>query len=402
MSVQDRLRFTIIDDIWPRDYGRLMEAPLQSPLFARTFSRNFRHTLAVVALMSPLAWSTPSVTETRPPMFTADQEACFGRVYDAAHMKAHPKQKVSSIHVLRSLEERRQAENWTPDARAEAIRSFREDGQMSVTAFVNFRDKKSTFHNSLTCDKETRDGVTCLIECDGGSFRLTRTGGNGVLLHNNGFVLIGGCGEEVEESQIRHFSPGEDDKVFRLDSRPIAACRSEQQKATPIPAGAPLRERFKEDEQFCFGRDYDAAHLKSNPKQMVSQIRVGRLTPGKEREDDTDSKFWWFNVKLDVSVTLRSNLKTTTIRYACIPREGDWDCRRQHQSDAPSACRDRSFQLVRGPGDEILLQNRHSGLAITNECEKAETGQQFGNRPLTRSDDRTFRLTRMPIRQCQL
>ena len=155
------------------------------------------------------------------------------------------------------------------------------------------------------------------------------------MLHNNGFVLIGGCGEEVEEGQVRALHPGDDDKVFRLDSLPVAACRAEEQKATPIPAGLPLRERFKEDEPFCFGRDYDAAHLKSNPKQMVSQIRVGRLAPGKEREDDTDSKFWWFNVKLDVSVTLRSNLKTTTIRYACTPREGDWDCRRRHESEAP-------------------------------------------------------------------
>jgi hypothetical protein len=371
-----------------------MEKPVRFPLFMRI--------LTVAALGSLAAWPTETRTETRPPLFTADREACFGRVYDAAHLKAHPKQKVTSLHVLRSLEERREAENWTPDARAEAIRSFREEGQASVTAFVNFRDKKSTFYNSLTCDKETREGVMCMIECDGGSFRLARSGANSVTLHNNGFVLIGGCGEEIEEGQQRHFSPGADDKVFRLDSRPIAACRAEEQKATPIPAGPPLRERFKEDEQFCFGRDYDAAHLKSNPKQAVSQIRVGRLTPGKEREDDTDSKFGWFNVKLDVSVTLRSNLKTTTIRYACTPREGDWDCRRQHESDGSSACRDRSFQLVRGPGDEILLQNRHSGLAITNECEKAETGQQFGNRPLTRSDDRTFRLTRMPIRQCQL
>jgi len=375
-----------------------MEAPLQSPLFARSFTR----VLAVVALVAPLAWSTPTITETRLPLFTADRDACFGRIYDAAHLKAHPKQKVSSIHILRSLEQRRGAEDWTPDARSESIRNFREDGQTSVTAFVNFRNSRTTFHNSLTCDQETREGVRCMIECDGGSFRLARSGANSVMLHNNGFVLIGGCGEEVEEGQVRHFSPGEDDKLFRLDSLPVATCRAEEQKATPIPAGLPLRERFKEDEQFCFGRDYDAAHLKSNPKQVVSQIRVGRLTPGKEREDDTDSKFWWFNVKLDVSVTLRANLKTTTIRYACTPREGDWDCRRQHQSDGPSACRDRSFQLVRGPGDEILLQNRHSGLALTNECEKAETGQQFGNRPLTRSDDRTFRLTRMPIRQCQL
>jgi hypothetical protein len=371
-----------------------MEAPLHSPLFARI--------LAVVALLSPLAWSTPTITETRPPMFTADRDACFGRVYDAAHLKAHPKQKVSSIHVLRSLELRREAENWTPDARAESIRSFREDGQASVTAFVNFRDRKGTFHNALTCDQETREGVRCMIECDGGSFRLARSGANSVLLHNNGFVLVGGCGEEIEEGQERHFDPGADDKVFRLDNRPVAACRAEEQKATPIPAGLPLRERFKEDEQFCFGRDYDAAHLTSNPKQMVSQIRVGRLTPAKEREDDNDSKFWWFNVKLDVSVTLRSNLKTTTVRYACSPQEASWECQRRVESGSPSACSSRSIQLVRGPGDEILLYNRHSGLPTDNECEAAPTGQQFPARPMTRSDDRTFRLTRMPVRQCQL
>ena len=223
-----------------------------------------------------------------------------------------------------------------------------------------------------------------------------------MLLHNNGFVLVGGCGEEVEEGQERHFDPGADDKVFRLDNRPVAACRAEEQKASPIPAGLPLRERFKEDEQFCFGRDYDAAHLASNPKQMVSQIRVGRLTPGKERRTTPTASSGGSTCKLDVSVTLRSKLKTTTMRYACSPQEASWECHRRVESDSPSACSGRSIQLVRGPGDEILLQNRNSGLPIDNECEAAPTGQQFPTRPRTRSDDRTFRLTRMPVRQCQL
>ena len=164
----------------------------------------------------------------------------------------------------------------------------------------------------------------------------------------------------------------------------------------------PLRERFKEDEQFCFGRDYDAAHLKGNPKQMISQIRVGRLVPGKERDDDTPSKWWWFNVKLDVSITLRSNLQTTTVRYACTAKEANWECPRIVEGDTPSACSERSIHLVRGPGNDILVHNRNSGLPIDKECETAETGQQFPTRPMTRSDDKVFRLTRMPIRQCQL
>jgi hypothetical protein len=364
------------------------------PLFARI--------LAVSTLVSLAVWPTPTITETRAPVFTADRDACYGRVYDAAHLKSHPKQKVTSIHVLRSLERRREAENWTPDARAESIRSFREEGQTSVTAFVNFRDRNGTFHNSLTCDKETRDGVRCMVECDGGSFRVARSNANAVLLHNNGFILIGGCGEDVDEGKEVHFSPGEDDKIFRLDNRPVAACRAEEQRATPIASGAPLRERFKEDEQFCFGQDYDAAHLASHPKQVVTQIRVGRLTPDKERDGDSVEKWWWFNVKLDVSVTTRSALQTTTVRYACSPQEASWDCARQFESEQASACRDRNIQLVRGPGDEILLYNRNSGLPIDRECEMAPTGQQYAQRPLTRSDDRTFRLKRMPVRQCRL
>ena len=133
---------------------------------------------------------------------------------------------------------------------------------------------------------------------------------------------------------------------------------------------------------------------------MVSQIRVGRLTPGKERDADSAKKCWWFNVKLDVSMTLRSNRKTTTIRYACTPPKASWECHRQVEGDAPSACRDRSIHLVRGPGDEILLQNRNSGLPITGEC---DSGNRTAIRTAVDPQRRPhFRLTRMPIRQCQL
>jgi hypothetical protein len=58
-----------------------MEKPVRFPLFTRT--------LAALGLLA--VWPTPSVTETHPPLFTADRDACFGRVYDAAHLKAHPK-----------------------------------------------------------------------------------------------------------------------------------------------------------------------------------------------------------------------------------------------------------------------------------------------------------------------
>ena len=39
-----------------------------------------------------------------------------------------------------------------------------------------------------------------------------------------------------------------------LVGMPVAACRAEEQKAMPIRPGKPLRERFRQDEVFCFGQ----------------------------------------------------------------------------------------------------------------------------------------------------
>ena len=307
--------------------------------------------------------------------------------------------------MLRSLERAaRGGELDARRARQESIRNFREDGQASVTAFVTFRDRKGIFHNSLTCDQETREGVRCMIECDGGSFRLTRSGANSVLLHNNGFVLIGGCGEEVEEGQERAFRPGRgrqgvparqpaDRGLPRRgaeghpDPGRASRCASVSRRTSSSASGATTTPRISQ----------------SNPKQMVTQIRVGRLAPGKERDDDSASKWWWFNVKLDVVGDAALEPQTTTVRYACSPREANWEC----TPAASKATRRRPAATAASsssaaPATRSCSHNRHSGLPIDNECEMAQTGQQFPQRPLTRSDDRTFRLTRMPIRQCQL
>jgi hypothetical protein len=366
--------------------------PMRNPLSMRN--------LAVALLLAATALPLPASAQSRPPLFTADREACFGRVYDRAHLASHPQQKVTSVHILRSLGERPEAENWRPDQREQIINTFREDGRTNVSAFVNFRDRKATFYNTLGCEKEGKDGAFCAIDCDGGSFRLTRESVNAVLLNNNGFVLIGGCGDDVEEGKEVFFSPGKDDKVFRLENKPIAACRAEEQKALPIRAGKPLRERFTEDEAFCFGRDYDAAHLASHPRQMIAALRIGRLDPAKEKADNPEVKSWWFNVKLDVALTLKSR-GGGAARYDCSPQEGSWECRRQVPSGTSATCSYRTIHLGRGPGDEILLLNRSSGLPIDNECTITPPSEQSMQSPPTRSDDKTFRLARMPVEACR-
>jgi hypothetical protein len=359
---------------------------------------------AVILAAATVWWGVPAAAEARSPLFTADQEACFGRVYDRGHLASHPDQKVTGIHIFRSLSERPEAENWQQNQRDEVIKRYRESGETSVQAFVTFRDRKGYFHNALTCNKETRNGVSCYIECDGGSFDIKRESPTTALLNNKGFVLIGGCGEEIEETEQVYFSPGKDDKVFRLESKPAAVCRAEEQKAKPIRPGKPLRERFRETETFCFGRDYDAAHLAKRPRQKVASIRVGRLTPGDERLDKSLAQKWPEDVKLSVSLTLKATAGRRALNYICSPQEASWECSAETASSARSTCDGNTMHLARGTGDDIVLINRQDGLPIEAACQAKTTDEPIDGdfqRRRTRSDDNTFRLTRMPIEACR-
>src|SRR3977135_134486 len=83
---------------------------------------------AVLRLMPAILVATglvslaPAMGQTRAPLFHAAQEACFGQVYDRAHLASHPSQKVTSLHIFRSLGERPEAENWQGTPRAERIK----------------------------------------------------------------------------------------------------------------------------------------------------------------------------------------------------------------------------------------------------------------------------------------
>jgi hypothetical protein len=328
------------------------------------------------------------------PLFVADQEACFGRVYDRAHLAAHPNQTVTSLHIFRYLGERPKAENWQASQRDEAIKQFRETGYAAVQAFVTFRGGPGYFHNWLNCSKEAKEGTRCSVECDGGSFDLKRESADTVLLNNNGFSLVV-CGEDEVD-----FSPGRDDKVFRLEAKAVAICRAAEQKAIPIRPGKPLRERFQESELFCFGRDYDAAHLAKHPQQKVVSIRVGRLNPEAERRN-SDQK-WPDDVKLSVALTVKAVTNSRALTYVCNPREASWECTAETAPGGPSTCDGDTIHLARGREDDILLINRKEGLPIDAPCQakqKSEPNNDY--QEATRSDDRTFRLVRMPIEACR-
>ena len=353
---------------------------------------------SIILVTTAITLSRPAGAQAGAPLFVADQEACFGRVYDRAHLAARPNQRVTSVHIFRHLGERPEAENWRANSRDEEIKRFRETGYAEVQAFVTFRNRTGYFHNWLVCAKEAKEGTHCSVECDGGSFDLKRESAGTVLLNNNGFSLSG-CGEDDEV----YFSPGRDDKVFRLEAKALAICRAEERKAGPIRPGKPLRERFRESELFWFGRDYDAAHLAKHPQQKVGSIRVGRLNPEAERRNLYPlGQKWPDDVKLSVTLTVKAAPTRRALTYVCNPQEASWECTAEWVPDAVSSCDGNTIHLARGRDDDILLINRKEGLPIDAPCQakqKSEPNDDY--QQATRSDDRTFRLVRMPIEACR-
>src|SRR5262245_10055519 len=150
--------------------------------------------MPAILVTTALTLSRPAGAQAGAPLFVADQEACFGRVYDRAHLANHPNQQVTSLHIFRYLGERPEAENWQASQRDEAIKQFHQSGVAWVQAFVTFRGRTGHFHNWLGCYKGN-EVTNCSVECDGGSFDLKRESARTVLLNNNGFRLYV-CGEE--------------------------------------------------------------------------------------------------------------------------------------------------------------------------------------------------------------
>jgi hypothetical protein len=303
-------------------------------------------------------------------------EACFGRIYDAAHLSAHPKQRVTSFHIARQFREDPNLEvDPTPEQEMKDIDG--EHGRVLVTAYVRFRDKKGVYSNGLSCGQN--DGkVFCGIDCDGGSFNL-KPSGQSLLLENNGFVVVGGCGaSEDEQENEEYVRPGADDKTFRLDPKPFAACMAERAAMAPAFAklGKPLRVRFEENETLCFSRSYDAAHLASHPKQTVKRIAVLKTKASKPDPNQV-------HYELTFALETRDGKKFSR-KVNCLGDRYAFGCQPDERSDM-----DTHFYLTRAGDDGMMLRDRRG---LLGKAFKTNLG----------SDDRMFKLKASPAEACRL
>jgi hypothetical protein len=323
-------------------------------------------------------------------------EACFGRVYDKAHLKAHPNQKVQRIFFYRG-------DDPVSHPNEEPSSGSSYDSYLTTTE----RGAKKPEWVGAWCgagvdEDGNPQGIHCGMECDRtlASLRFDAKGRLIVEKLDRYVYLDPSETAELEEEQYEKLALGTDDDGFALERRPAAECRAEFAKVDPIdPAlGEPLRLRLKPDQPFCYGRDYTAAHLASNPQQVTKTIRVFRgpseLASYAAAGRDLDN--WPNGADIMVSVATRKASGTSMQSYSCDGEGDQWRCvATTKTSDADCDISSREIYLRRGAKGAMMLSNPANGLPLIDLC-SAEAAEA------TASDDRIYRLEPMQPAECGL
>ena len=145
----------------------------------------------------------------------AKSYACFVRVYDAAHLKQHPLQKVGAMKLLLT------AERMPED---EAL-------NYSFRLGVSFRYRPGDFDSSGDCGhvkgSESEQGKTqlgCSVDCEGGGITVELARDDKSALVRLDSIRIWRNNKPDEDGFP--LSGGADDRVFRLDRASLDRCRS--------------------------------------------------------------------------------------------------------------------------------------------------------------------------------
>ena len=141
----------------------------------------------------------PYPPRTSPPVvgfLDAAKPQCWARSYDAAHMTAHPKQKVTAIAVSYVVEKTYPEQPdpvpmWDPYSAAPAF---------SAILAVTMKGHTKTLLAGIYCTQsEDPNRLDCGVEGDGGSFTLTKRPDGKVRLDTPGGLAVGD-GEATDDS----------------------------------------------------------------------------------------------------------------------------------------------------------------------------------------------------------
>jgi len=144
-------------------------------------------------------------------------KTCYIRSYDAAHLRAHPRQRITTMKLALGVT----AYDPKPAGatRPEALVYY------TFGMSVSCRDDKR-LHTSGDCCSS--DDISCVVDCDGGVplHKMPLAGSLIVRLKNDGIHMLHDCDDE-EGVLVK---PGADDKVFRLEKAANEACRALDEK----------------------------------------------------------------------------------------------------------------------------------------------------------------------------
>ncbi len=321
-------------------------------------------------------------------------DACFGRIYDAAHLKAHPHQKVARIFFFYGHD---------PVSRPNEEPAANQENSYNGFLTTTVRGAKKPEWASSWCNKsdpsDPSSGIGCGMDCDR-SLASVKVDDKGKLLLSGlspDVFLDPDASESMSKAEYAKQQLGSEDDNFKLDPMPAETCKAEFARIDPIdPAlGDPLRVRLKPDQPFCYGRDYDDAHLKSHPKQMTRSIRVFRgPIELASFAADGDKANWPDGADIAVTVTTRKNGAKVTQTYSCQGEADQWRCAASSKmSNFSCDIAQKEIFLKRGANGTMMLANPNSSLAIVDLCSKAADGK-------TKSDDKVYRLESMPQSAC--
>ena len=181
--------------------------------------RTTRRALTAVVLTAALAAPASGQVADKLAEFLpakVGEKACFARVYDAKHLAAHPKQRVTQMTFLMRVAGISEGGDWVLDPKEKYTR-LNYQFALSVTR----RGERKAMTVSGYCPEDARS-VTCMRECDGGGVALEKIAGASALmikLDNDG-ILLGSC----DEGKGAWLKAGADDKSFRVEKVAAAQC----------------------------------------------------------------------------------------------------------------------------------------------------------------------------------
>lgn len=183
--------------------------------------------LTLLAAALPLAVQAADL-ET---LFPRDEAVCYARDFDAAYLEQHPKQRVTSMRIVRPADpalqrsETEEKENLNASGNNATAVAFAKIG-------VRVRKTGSRMWSGYFSCYQSRDGRTdCSSgECDGGGMLIDASASGGATVYfdpdpgsyKRYFVVVG-CDSSPEQGAIS-FSIETDSAPFLLERVPMAQC----------------------------------------------------------------------------------------------------------------------------------------------------------------------------------